>query len=124
MKTDEPPTSETFAQALAELKNEYDVNDSEVARRLNAHGLTVSVSAVNTWANAKRTPRPDAIRALAAAFPKYTEERLFAAAGRKAPGPVSREAEERLLELFKGLTKAQQEFTETQMRALNESNQL
>lgn len=111
-------TGEDFAQALAQLMTEYNVTGSEVARRIG-----LSTSTVNTWLHRKRTPRADAIRAVAAAFPKYTEDRLFAAASRRAPGPVSPEAEERLLQLFKGLTAEQQAMAEIQLKALNDANQ-
>lgn len=118
METPETPTDETFAQLLQRLKDEYPgLTDSEIARRVGVH-----VSTVNTWVHGKRTPRPDALRALATAFPKFTERELFAAVGRRAPGPLSPDAEERLLELFRELTAEQQQITETQMRALAEHN--
>ncbi|MVO84127.1 XRE family transcriptional regulator [Streptomyces sp. p1417] len=122
METDETPTSETFAQVFVELKNDYGVSDTEVQRRLAAQGLDMSVSAVNTWAHGKRTPRADAIRALAAAFPRYAEERLFAAAGRKAPGPLDPDREGQLLAYFRELTEEQQRTTLIQARALRDSN--
>lgn len=118
MENPEHPHAEDFAQALAALKKEYQVNDSEVARRIG-----VSPATVNTWVHRKRTPRADAIRTLAAAFPKFPEERLFAAAGRKAPGPVSPDTAERLLALFRELTEEQQRMKEIEMRALRDSNQ-
>ena len=117
MATDETPTSETFPQVLAELKAEYGDNDSEVARKLG-----ISISTVNTWVHGKRTPRPEAIRKIATAYPKFTEARLFEAAGRKAPGPISSDAAERLLELFRGLTKEQQDMLEIQAKAVRDSN--
>lgn len=117
MKTEETPHPENFAQITKRLKDEYRVSDSEIARKTGVH-----VSTVNTWVHNKRTPRQDAIRALAEAFPKFSEEELTAAAGRKAPGPLSPEAEARLLELFKELTPEQQEMKEIEMRALRDTN--
>lgn len=114
---DTPHAADDFAQILKKLRDEYNVTETEVAQRIGAH-----VSTVNNWAHRKARPRPGAIRALAEAFPKFTEAQLFAAAGRKAPGPLSREAEERLLELFRGLTKEQQELKEVELRAINERN--
>lgn len=124
METDETPTGEDFAQILKRLKDEYGdktgpLSDSEIARNIG-----VSPGTVNTWVHRKRTPRPDAIRALAKAYPKFSVSELSEAAGRKAPGPLSPEAEERLLELFRGLTKEQQEMKEIELRALRDSNQL
>ncbi|GAA2946607.1 MULTISPECIES: helix-turn-helix domain-containing protein [Streptomyces] len=112
-----PPTEEDLAQLLARLKSEYKVTDSDVSRAIG-----VAVSTVNTWVHRKRQPRPDALRALAAAYPKFSEDEIFAAAGRKTPGPLSPSAEERLLELFRGLTAEQQEIKELELRALNEHN--
>lgn len=117
METPETGTGEDFAQLLKRLKDEYSVSDSEIARRID-----VSVSTVNTWVHRKRSPRDDAIRALAATFPKFSEAELFAAAGRKAPGPLSPDAEERILELYRALTPEQQEMSEIQLRALRDAN--
>lgn len=117
MATEDAPPTDDLAQLLARLKAEYGVNDSQIA---TATG--VSPSTVNTWVHRKRQPRPDALRALAAAFPKFTEDEIFAAAGRKTPGPLSPDAEQRLLELFRGLTAEQQEIKELELRALNEHN--
>ena len=114
---DTPHAADDFAQILKRLRDSYNVTETEVARRIGAH-----VSTVNNWAHRKSVPRPDAIRALAREFPAFTEGGLFEAAGRKAPGPLSREAEERLLELFRGLTKEQQELKELELRAINERN--
>ncbi|WP_218924725.1 helix-turn-helix domain-containing protein [Streptomyces sp. or3] len=117
MATDDATPAEDLAQLLARLKDEYGVNDSQIAATVG-----VSVSTVNTWVHRKRQPRPDALRALSAAYPKFTEDRIFAAAGRKTPGPLSPSAEERLLELFRGLTAEQQADKEVELRALNERN--
>jgi transcriptional regulator with XRE-family HTH domain len=112
-----PHPAEDFAQALAALKDHYKVNDSEVARRIGAH-----VSTVNNWAHGKANPRSATIRALAAEFPKFTEERLFAAVGRRAPGPASPDQRERMLAIFDQLTEEQREIWEIQGQALAEHN--
>lgn len=117
METESIPPAEDFAQALAALKAEYQVSDSEIARRID-----VSPATVNSWVHRKRTPRDDAIARVSAAFPKFSVKRLSDAAGRKAPGPLTPDAELRLLELFRGLTEEQQEMTEIQLRALRDSN--
>ncbi|MFI6639992.1 helix-turn-helix domain-containing protein [Streptomyces sp. NPDC050504] len=109
---------ETFPQILRRLIAHYDgISGTEIGRRTGMSG-----AAVSTWLSGKRIPRPDTIRALSAAFPAFSEAELFAAAGRKAPGPLSPAAEERLLELFRGLTKEQQEMKEIEMRALRDAN--
>lgn len=117
METPETPPTEDFAQALAALKDQYQVSDSDIARTIG-----VSPAAVGTWVHRKRVPRSDAIAKLAAAYPAFSVKRLSDAAGRKAPGPLSEAAEERLLELFKDLTEEQQEMAEIQLRALRDSN--
>ncbi|MFH9610482.1 helix-turn-helix domain-containing protein [Streptomyces sp. NPDC017448] len=117
MATDDATPAEDFAQLLARLKGEYGVNDSAIAAAVG-----VSPSTVSTWVHRRRQPRPDALRALAAAYPKFTEDEIFAAAGRKTPGPLAPDAEERLLKLFRGLTAEQQEIKELELRALNEHN--
>ncbi|MFJ5967949.1 XRE family transcriptional regulator [Streptomyces sp. NPDC093060] len=114
--------TEDLAQLLARLKSEYDVNDSEIARR-----ISVAPATVNAWVHRKRGtgrgPRPDKLRALAAAYPKFTEDEIFAAAGRTTPGPLDADREARVLEYFRLLTEEQQRAKEIEMRALSEANQ-
>ncbi|WP_218923960.1 helix-turn-helix transcriptional regulator [Streptomyces sp. wa1063] len=117
MATDDATPGEDFAQLLARLRDEYGVNDSQIAAAIG-----VSPSTMSTWVHRRRQPRPDALRKLAARYPAFTEAEIFAAAGRKTPGPLSPAAEERLLELFRGLTAEQQEIKELELRALNEHN--
>ncbi|NGO70246.1 hypothetical protein [Streptomyces boncukensis] len=120
MNQEEQPV-EDFAQLLARLKSTYGVSESEIARRIGAAPATV-----NAWSNRRRGtgrgPHPDKLRALAAAYPKFSEAEIFAAVGRKAPGPLSPEATERLLRLFEELTEEQQAMYEIQLRATVEHN--
>ncbi|MFI1734003.1 XRE family transcriptional regulator [Streptomyces acidicola] len=113
--------TEDLAQLLARLKSEYDVSDSEIARRIG-----VAPATVNAWVHRKRGtgrgPNRDKLRALAREFPKFTEAQIFAAAGRESPGPLNPEGEARILELYRGLTEEQQRAKEVEMRALNEMN--
>lgn len=117
----EPERVEDFAQLLVRLKDTYTVSDSEIARRID-----VSPATVNAWVHRKRGgargPARDILVAIARAFPKITEAEIFAAVGRKAPGPLSPDAEERVQELYRELTAEQQSIVETQLRALVEMN--
>lgn len=117
VETEGTPLEEDFAQILKRIKSTYDVTDVEVARRAG-----VSPSAVHTWTHRKRQPRDEQIKAVAAAFPEFSEAELFAAAGRKTPGPLAPDAAERILELIRGLTAEQQKMTEAQLKAWNELN--
>jgi transcriptional regulator with XRE-family HTH domain len=111
------PVGETIAQILAELKDEYGVKEPAIAERIGTH-----VSTVNNWANGKANPRPAAIRALAREFPKFSEVRLFAAVGKRAPAPLSADRRNEVLEAFDRLTEEQQEMLLIQARAVAESN--
>lgn len=115
-------TAETFAQALAALKDTYAVSDSEIARRLTAHGVQVSVAAVNTWVHGKRIPRPATLHALAELFPKFPIERLRAAAGKRAPGPLTSDGREEVLNVFDRLTEEQRQLLLIQARAVADTN--
>lgn len=116
-----PERVEDLAQLIARLKDTHDVSESEIARRIN-----VSAQAVNGWANRtrgqKRGPNRETLRRLHEAFPDFTEHEIFAAAGRRAPGPLSPAAEERIQSLYRDLTAQQQQDIEVQMRALVEAN--
>lgn len=117
METEDIPPVEDFAQALAALKTEYQVSDSDIARAIG-----VSSAAVGTWVHRQKKPRRPSVVALAQAYPKFTEERLFAALGRERPGPLSEDAETRFINLLRELTAEQQEMKEIEMRALGERN--
>ncbi|MFF1282203.1 helix-turn-helix domain-containing protein [Streptomyces sp. NPDC058299] len=118
---DKPERTEDLAQLLARLKAEYGVTETEIARRIGT-----GVSTVNSWSNrtrgGKRGPNREKLRALAREFPKFTEDEIFRAAGRQSPGPLSAEAQARVLELWAGLTAEQQRAKEVELRALNEMN--
>lgn len=113
--------TEDLAQLLARLKDTYGVNDSEIARRIG-----VSPATVNAWIHRRRGGgrgvKRESLQALAREFPKFTEEEIFAAAGRESPGPLSPESEARILELYRGMTEEQQRLIEAQMRAVNDLN--
>lgn len=110
-----------IAGLIDHIKDQHGVNESQIARRIG-----VSPAAVNSWVRrirgSGRGPRPETLRKLAAEF-ALPEDTVFAAVDRKTPGPVSPEAEQRLLELFKSLTAEQQEMVEVQLRGLVEHNQ-
>ena len=109
--------TEDFAQLLARLRDTYGVTDSEISRRLG-----VSTGTVNHWTHRRRAPKRDNLQALAREFPKFSEEEIFAAAGRETPGPMSADSEARMLELWRDLTAEQQRAKEIEMRALGEAN--
>jgi transcriptional regulator with XRE-family HTH domain len=118
----DPERTEDLAQLITRLKDTYNVNESEIARRIG-----VAPATVNSWTRrtrgGKRGVRPETLRALAAAFPKFNEDEIFRAAGRQSPGPLSPEAEARVLALYRSLTEEQQRMIEVQMRAVTELNQ-
>lgn len=125
MENPEPPvgeTVETFAQALAALKDTYAVSDSEIARRLTAHGVQVSVAAVNTWVHGKRIPRAATLHALAELFPKFPIERLRAAAGKRAPGPLPPDRRKEVLNIFDRLTEEQAQVLLIAAKAVADTN--
>lgn len=117
METEDTPPIEDFAQALAALKDQFQVSDSQIARAIG-----VSPAAVGTWVHRQRKPRRESLEALDAAYPTFGRRRLFDAAERETPGPVSAEARERVMALFDELTAEQQEMKEIEMRALAERN--
>jgi transcriptional regulator with XRE-family HTH domain len=113
----EPVGGETFAAVLAELMDEYKVSASDVARAIDG-----SPSTVSTWRHGKKTPRDEMIRRLSVAYPRYSVKRLTAAAGRRAPVPMSPDRRERILALLDRMTEDQQDLLEIQARAVAESN--
>ncbi|MFJ8049875.1 helix-turn-helix domain-containing protein [Streptomyces luteogriseus] len=108
---------ETIAQVLAAIKDEYGLTETEIAKRLDSH-----VSTVNNWAHGKATPRQPALLKLAELFPTY-RTRLLAAAGKRAPAPLSADRREAVLREFDRLTEEQQEMLLIQARAVADSNE-
>ncbi|MEU9760235.1 helix-turn-helix domain-containing protein [Streptomyces sp. NPDC047987] len=121
MDRHEQQEPEDLAQLIVRLKDTYGVTDSDIARRIG-----VAPATVNSWVHRKRGgtrgPNKDKLRALAAAYPAFTVDEIFAAAGRRTPGSLSPEARDRILALIDELTEDQQEFTEIQIRALVDRN--
>lgn len=109
-----------LAGLITRIKDQHNVNETQIARRIG-----VSSATVNSWVHrvrgSGRGPRPETLRKLAAEF-AIPQHEVFAAVARKTPGPVSPDAEQRLLELFKSLTVEQQEMVEVQLGGLVEHN--
>lgn len=119
---DNQERTEDLAQLLARLKDTYGVNDSEIARRIG-----VSPATVNAWVHRRRGVggrgvKRESLQALAREFPAFTEDQIFRAAGRESPGPLSPDAEARVLELYREMTEEQQRMIEAQMRAVTDLN--
>ena len=118
--TDQERT-EDLAQLLARLKDAYNVNESEIARRIG-----VAPATVNAWVNRKRGtgrgPNREKLRALAREFPAFTEDEIFKAACRATPGPLNPDRETEALQYFRDLTEQQQRDQLIQMKALGEAN--
>jgi transcriptional regulator with XRE-family HTH domain len=113
--------TENLAQLIKRLRETYDVSQSEIARRIGVAPATVSSWTLGVRGT-KRGPSRDNLRAIAREFPKFTEDEIFAAAGRQAPGPLSPDAEARIIELYRELTPDQQRAKEIEMRALRDAN--
>ncbi|MFF9643645.1 helix-turn-helix transcriptional regulator [Kitasatospora aureofaciens] len=104
---------ETLAQLIRRVQDTRpELTQTEIARRAG-----VSVSAVNTWANGSRIPSRKSCDKLADALGE-PRERVFAAANRRVPGPLTPDAEERILELYRRLTAEEQRIVERQLMAL------
>lgn len=114
-EVDESP--ETLPQLIRRVQDERpQLTQSEIARRAG-----VSVAAVNTWVNGTRVPSRSSCDKLADALGE-PRERVFAAANRRAPGPLSPDAESRILELYRRLTAEEQRIVERQLAALAADN--
>jgi transcriptional regulator with XRE-family HTH domain len=116
-----PEHPEDLAQLISALKDQYGVTESEIARRIGVH-----VSTVNNWVHRKRGgqrgPNRETLLKLSREFPKFTQDRIFAAAGRKTPGPLTPDQEAELLRYFRDLTEEQQRSKLVEVRALAEHN--
>lgn len=123
METPQEQHPEDLADLIQWITRETGDNDSQIARKIGAAPATV-----NSWRNRTRGtgrgPAAKNLRKLAAVYAGIgvTEDRVFAAVGRKRPGELSPDAAERMMKLFKELTADQQTQYEIQMRASVEHN--
>ncbi|MEU5838821.1 XRE family transcriptional regulator [Streptomyces diacarni] len=117
---DHPGEDTDLAQLIQWVTDTTGDNQSKIARRIG-----VAPATVNAWVHrtrgGTRGPNKAALQRLAAEY-RIPETTVFAAAGRKAPGPLSGDARDRLLALFEELTEEQQRSQEVQLRALVEYN--
>jgi transcriptional regulator with XRE-family HTH domain len=94
-----------------------ELTQSEIARRIGVH-----VSTVSTWVlRRSRGSNRETLKKLAMVL-GVPERDVFAAAGRRLPGPTSADREQRILEYFRSMTTEQQEVVEIGMRALYQHN--
>lgn len=97
------------------------LTQSAIARQLG-----VSPATVNTWVTRKRGtgrgPNRETLTKLAGVL-GLPDSVVFAAAGRKTPGPVTPDQGQRILQIFRELTIEQQQIIEIQMNALRDHNQ-
>lgn len=111
---------EDLADLVQWIKDQTGDSESAIARRID-----VSPTTVHNWVNRKRGtgrgPAAKNLRALASAY-NVPEERVFAAVGRRRPGPLSPEARDRILALVEELPADQQSLVEAQIRAVVEHN--
>jgi transcriptional regulator with XRE-family HTH domain len=101
----EPPT-EDLADLIQRVMDEQQITQTEIAARSG-----ISTSTLNAWITRQRGttrgPSRSKLTALASAL-GLPEERVFTAAGRRRPGPLSPGQEEQLLTYFRELTAEQQ----------------
>lgn len=99
---------------------EKELTQTEIARRAG-----VSVSIVSAWVNrtrgGKKGPSRQTLERLAEAIGE-PRERVFAAAARKVPGPLTPDKEQQVLQAFRELTEEQQSDKILEMEALAERN--
>ncbi|HET6635594.1 MAG TPA: hypothetical protein VFH77_11305 [Streptomyces sp.] len=118
-----PHAHEDLPQLIQWVKDATGDNDSDIARAIG-----VAPATVNAWVHAKRGqgrgPAAKNLRALAAAYANagLTEDRVFAAVGRRRPGPLTASGKEEVLKLYAELTEEQQRQYTIQMRATVQHN--
>jgi transcriptional regulator with XRE-family HTH domain len=98
-----------------------ELSQSEIARRVG-----ISPSAVSSWVTRKRGtgrgPGRETLQKLAEVL-GVPQQDVFAAAGRRLPGPSSPDLEARIIDMFRDLTIEQQQIIEIQIRAIHRYNQ-
>lgn len=121
MDTDPVGGGETLAQLIRSVMDQNPgLTQTEIAKRAG-----VSTSAVNTWVlgtrgvggKSGRGPSRKSLEGLADAL-GVARDRVFAAANQRTPGPLSPDAEARILELYRRLSAEEQRIVERQMMAL------
>jgi transcriptional regulator with XRE-family HTH domain len=103
----EPPEN------LSTLLQRVFAEHSELTQKGVGERAGIPLATLNAWVTGYRGAagriKPETLRALAKALPpEYTVARVYAAAGRRMPGPSNAELRERLIGIFEELTDRQQ----------------
>jgi transcriptional regulator with XRE-family HTH domain len=104
-----PDDTDTLSSLLQRVFAEHpELTQKEVADRAGISKGTLNTWVLGTRGGAGRL-NSEALRALANALPReYTVAQVFAAAGRRAPGPLNVERRDKLVGAFSELTERQQ----------------
>jgi transcriptional regulator with XRE-family HTH domain len=107
-----PDGGEDLAALLKRLLAEKDKSQAWLAAETG-----IPLATINAWIVGRRTPKgaagTEALRKLAEVLGSTPKE-MFEATGRRAPGPLSQEREEKLLRIYRGLsTEAQRALIQT-----------
>lgn len=108
---------ETLDQVLVQIKDETGRTEQQLADSIGVH-----VSTFNTWINGKAVPRQPSLLKLANRYPAY-KRRLFEAAGKRTPAPLTADRRDVILHELDRLTEEQQESFLIQVRAVGDSNE-
>jgi transcriptional regulator with XRE-family HTH domain len=111
--------AEDLSHLIRRIMAERDLSQTEVARRSGLSNATISAWVRGTRGG--RRPRPEYLEKLADGL-GVPRDTVFDAASLAVPGPLSPDAEERILQLYRRLTAEQQQFVETTAKALAEGN--
>lgn len=101
MDTAEQAPVEDLAALLKRLLAEKDKSQAWLAAETG-----IPLATINAWVVGRRAPKgasgSESLRKLAVAL-GATPKAMFEAAGRRAPGPLSREREDKLMQIFRAL---------------------
>lgn len=99
---DRPVSGEDLAALLKRLLAEKEKSQAWLAAETG-----IPLATINAWIVGRRAPKgaagTESLRKLAAALGSTPRE-MFEATGRRAPGPLSQEREEKLLRIYRGLS--------------------
>src|SRR5438067_8445873 len=101
---------EDIAALLKRVMTESGMSQSEIAERSG-----VPLATLNAWITRRRSPGrgtvvSDRLRRLADVLPGASRREVFEAAGRTVPGPLTSDAQRRVVELFVGLSSGRQKL--------------
>lgn len=119
VETENTRERETLSALLKRVIQQNQLTQSGLADRSG-----IPLATLNAWVSGRRTPQNAAdtkvqLRSLAQHLPGVTVAQLFESIGQQVPGPLSLDAEARIVSLYRNLSSSRRRIVDSLVEALS-----